>query len=199
MGSKERIQRQKDDNRNSILEASLQIVKEEGWQALSMRKIADIIEYTAPMIYEYFANKEAILNELAKQGHLLLSKRVKEAQATQNTLEKQLEAMWFSYWNFAFEERELYQLMFGVGTACCGADKGDKGRPSFGERIADVIRDIMADQNPSEDLVCRKYFTYWSIIHGLISINLVNKGNGEITNQQVLKDAIYGITRSLND
>ena len=55
MASKDRIQRLKDENRSNILDASLQIVKEEGWQALSMRKIADIIEYTAPMIYEYFA------------------------------------------------------------------------------------------------------------------------------------------------
>ncbi|HBW80021.1 MAG TPA: TetR family transcriptional regulator, partial [Sphingobacterium sp.] len=33
----------------------------------------------------------------------------------------------------------------------------------------------------------------------LISINLVNQGNGDNTNQEVLKDAIYGITRSLTD
>ena len=43
MGSKERIQRQKDDTRKSILAAALQIVKQEGWAALSMRKIADVI------------------------------------------------------------------------------------------------------------------------------------------------------------
>ena len=123
MGSKERIQRLKDENRTNILDAALQIVKEEGWQALSMRKIADIIEYTAPMIYEYFANKDAILMELANQGYLLLAKKVKQAKSTETDLEKQLEAMWFSYWDFAFEERELYQLMFGVGTACCGFEK----------------------------------------------------------------------------
>ncbi|WP_270087607.1 TetR/AcrR family transcriptional regulator [Sphingobacterium sp. SYP-B4668] len=199
MGSKERIQRLKEDNRNRILEASLQIVKEEGWQALSMRKIADIIEYTAPMIYEYFANKEAILTELANQGYLLLSKKVKEAKSGEHIAEKQLEAMWFGYWDFAFEERELYQLMFGVGTACCGFEKTYKCAESHGKLISDVIREIMKHQKPTEDLICRKYFTYWSIIHGLISINLVNQGNGDITNQEVLKDAIYGITRSLTD
>ncbi|TJZ51788.1 TetR/AcrR family transcriptional regulator [Sphingobacterium olei] len=197
MGSKERIQRLKDDNRNKILDASLQIVKEEGWQALSMRKIADIIEYTAPMIYEYFANKEAILTELANQGYLLLAKKVKNAKDETTDLEKQLEAMWFSYWDFAFEERELYQLMFGVGTACCGLEKTYTCVESHGKIISDVIREVMKDQQPSEELVCRKYFTYWSVIHGLISINLVNQGNGDVTNQQVLKDAIYGITRSL--
>jgi hypothetical protein len=61
MASKERILRLKDETRANILEASLDIVKEEGWAALSMRKIADKIEYTAPIIYEYFENKEAIL------------------------------------------------------------------------------------------------------------------------------------------
>ena len=64
MASKERIQRLKDETRTNILEASIDIVKEEGWQALSMRKIADKIEYTAPIIYEYFANKDAILTNL---------------------------------------------------------------------------------------------------------------------------------------
>jgi len=199
MASKERIQRLKDENRINILEASLQIVKEEGWQSLSMRKIADIIEYTAPMIYEYFANKEAILSELAGKGFLMLAKRVREAREKEETLEKQIEAMWLTYWEFAFEEKELYQLMFGIGIQCCEMEKSFTCFDSHGTLISDVIREIMKDKKPTEDMVCRKYFTYWSIIHGLISINLVNKGNGDKTNQQVLKDAIFGITRSLTD
>lgn len=198
MGSKERILRQKESNRNNILEAALGIVKEDGWQALSMRKIADQIEYTAPMIYEYFANKEAILNELGRQGHLKLAKKVKQAKDLHDRLDDQLEAMWISYWNFAFEERELYQLMFGVGTACCVGDK-TKGQDYFGNIISGTIREVMADKKAPEELICRKYFTFWSIIHGLISINLVDKGNGPKTNEQVLKDAIFGIIRSLYD
>ena len=57
MASKDRILRLKEDTRMNILKAALQIVKEEGWPALSMRKIADVIEYTAPIIYEYFSNR----------------------------------------------------------------------------------------------------------------------------------------------
>lgn len=199
MGSKERILRLKDENRQNILDASLQIVKVEGWQALSMRKIADIIEYTAPMIYEYFSNKEAILSELASKGHLMLSKQVKKAKEGQQALEKQLEAMWFAYWHFAFAEKELYQLMYGVGTQCCEMQKSFSHTESYSTLISGIIREIMADKKPTEDLVCQKYFTFWSIIHGLISINLVNKGMGDDTNQQVLKDAIYGIIKSLKD
>jgi len=199
MGSKERIQRLKDETRVKILDAALQIIKEEGMQALSMRKIADIIEYTAPMIYEYFANKEAILSELAGIGYLKLAKQVKEAKEQEKTPAKQLEAMWLAYWHFAFAEKELYQLMYGIGTACCQMQKSFQCADSHTQLINEAIREIMKDKKPTDTLICRKYFTYWSIIHGLISINLVNKGNGEETNQQVLKDAIDGITRSLVD
>ncbi|GAA4806734.1 TetR/AcrR family transcriptional regulator [Olivibacter ginsenosidimutans] len=199
MGSKERIQRLKDENRMKILQASLQIIRDEGLSSLSMRKIADIIEYTAPMIYEYFANKEAILSELAAIGYLKLAKKVKEAKEQEKTPEKQIEAMWLAYWQFSFDQKELYQLMYGIGAPCCEMQKTFQCTDSHTKLITDVIKEIMKDKKPSDELICRKYFTYWSIIHGLISINLVNKGNGDETNQQVLKDAIHGITRSLNN
>src|SRR6187402_2875014 len=105
MGSKERINRLKENTRVNIIDAAHEIVKEEGWQALSMRKIAEKIEYTAPMIYEYYANKDAILLELTKKGYLLLGERMREATIQQTTPESQLEAIWLAYWNFAFEEQ----------------------------------------------------------------------------------------------
>src|SRR6218665_803265 len=80
VASKDRIQRLKDETRINILNASLRIAIKEGWQSLSMRKIADAIEYTAPVIYEYFANKEAILLELTRRGYLILSKDIQAAR-----------------------------------------------------------------------------------------------------------------------
>src|SRR3569833_1777399 len=118
MGSKDRILRLKEETRINILDASLDIVKEEGWQALSMRKIADKIEYTAPIIYEYFSNKEAILMELTRKGFLILGRDMRAAKEKHRQPAKQLEAMWLAYWNFAFAETELYQVMFGVDVNC---------------------------------------------------------------------------------
>ena len=119
MASKDRILRQKEETRNNILEAAYSIVKEDGWQGLSMRKIADKIEYTAPIIYEYFSNKEAILNELTGKGFIKLSKELQNARAKFDKPEDQLEAMWMTYWDFAFTKTEMYQLMFGVQKTCC--------------------------------------------------------------------------------
>ncbi|WP_315816722.1 helix-turn-helix domain-containing protein [Paraflavitalea speifideaquila] len=75
MGISERRIRQKEEVRSNILVTAWQIVKEEGWQALSIRKIADAIEYSVPVVYDHFVNKESILKEFAREGFCLLAKR----------------------------------------------------------------------------------------------------------------------------
>ena len=199
MGSKERIARLKEDTRQNILDAALEIVKEDGWQALSMRKIADKIEYTAPIIYEYFENKEGILLELTRQGYIILNQEIKKAMSRQTVPAKQLEAMWIAYWNFAFAHKELYQLMYGVEMNCCYQKKSFPEADHLNKIFFDVIKAVMTAENPDEDLICRKHYTFWSIIHGLISINLVNRGRGQEMNEQILQDAIKGIIKYINE
>jgi AcrR family transcriptional regulator len=196
MASKERIQRLKEETRANILEAAYKIVKEEGWQALSMRKIADEIEYTAPIIYEYFSNKEAILAELNKKGYLYLAKEMEEARDKYELPAQQLEAMWMAYWNFAFKKKELYQLMFGVSMNCCTGQKTPEAEGPA-NLVNQVIRQLMAGKDVPETEVCRKYYTLWSVVHGLVSINLVNRGDSDEINRLVLKDAIGGIIKSI--
>ncbi|WP_316814653.1 TetR/AcrR family transcriptional regulator [Pedobacter nyackensis] len=199
MGSKERIQRLKDETRANILDAALQIVKEDGWQALSMRKIADKIEYTAPIIYEYFSSKEGILLELTRQGYIILGKEIKAAKSKFTRTDEQLEGMWIAYWNFAFQYKEFYQLMFGVDMICCEQKKSMPETEFLDKLFFDTIKDLMKAEHPDEDVICRKYYTFWSIIHGLISINMVNRGRNEEMNQHILKDALKGIIKYINE
>jgi AcrR family transcriptional regulator len=199
MASKERVQRQKEETRHKILIAALQIVKEEGWQALSLRKIADVIEYTAPIIYEYFTNKEAILRELTRQGYALLYIRVEEAKNKHRLPAKQLEAMWMAYWNFAFAEKEYYQIMYGVEMNCCLLQKTMNDGPLPADLFGEVIKELTKHKKQTEDDLCTWYYTFWSIVHGLISINIVRIGTTDEINKQILKSAITGIIRSMSD
>ncbi|MDN3548123.1 TetR/AcrR family transcriptional regulator [Mucilaginibacter aquaedulcis] len=198
MASKERIQRLKDETRMNILDASLHIVKEEGWQSLSMRKIADVIEYTAPIIYEYFSNKEAILLELTRRGYLILSRDLQIAKSQHDLPAAQLEAMWLAYWNFAFDNKELYQLMFGVEMNCCCdlVETLPESQSPFAQ-FSEVIVDLMNIENPSKDMICLKYYTFWSVVHGLISINILRRGYSDEMNRQVLREAIGNIIKSI--
>jgi AcrR family transcriptional regulator len=196
MASKDRILRQKEETRTNILEAAYAIVKEEGWQGLSMRKIADKIEYTAPIIYEYFSNKEAILNELTGKGFIKLSKELQNAKDKFEKPEEQLEAMWMAYWDFAFTDTEMYQVMFGVQMNCCSQQCSAQERPY--KLFTSVIAEIMKNSNPTDDVIKQKYFTFFSVIHGLIAINIINKSEVMDTiNNQILKDAIGGIIKSI--
>jgi AcrR family transcriptional regulator len=199
MASKDRIQRLKDDTRCNILGACLDIVKEEGWPALSMRKIADRIEYTAPIIYEYFSNKEAILQELTRIGYVKLAKKMEEASSSLTDPADQLEAMWMAYWNFAFAEKELYQVMYGVEANCCVMENACAEIKGPSTMLWDKIEEIIPEAKRTEEYVDTKYYTFWSVVHGLISINMTRQLVSEDINRQVLKDALGGIITSLKN
>ena len=196
MASKDRILRQKEETRTNILDAAYAIVKEEGWHGLSMRKIADKIEYTAPIIYEYFSNKDAILQELTGKGFIKLAKELEKAKAKFEKPEEQLEAMWMAYWDFAFTDTEMYQVMFGVQMNCCSQQCSAQEKPY--KLFTSVIAEIMKNSNPSNDVIKQEYFTFFSVIHGLIAINIINRSEVmETINNQILKDAIGGIIKSI--
>jgi AcrR family transcriptional regulator len=165
-----------------------------------MRKIADVIEYTAPIIYEYFANKDAILMELTRKGYLILAKDMEVAKESYRLPEEQLEAMWLAYWNFAFENKELYQVMFGVQmNCCCEMVKSMPEAQHPTTLVSEAIMQLMNIKDINDEMICTKYYTFWSVVHGLVSINLLSRGFSDEVNRQVLKDTIGGIIRSMKD
>ena len=127
----------------------------------------------------------------------MLAKDTKAAMDRHTLPEKQLEDMWLAYWNFAFAEKELYQLMFGIEINCCIWDNKIPEAEIPANMIWDVIGKLTGMENPPEDLICKRYYTFWSVVHGLISINLVRQGVPDGVNEEVLKDAIAGIISTI--
>jgi len=198
MGTTERRLRAKEQIRSAIMDTAWQMVKEEGWQSLSIRKIADAIEYSVPVIYDHFENKEAILAEFGLVGFDLLSKKIKQAKEKHAEPVGQLKAMADAYWNFALKNKEYYQLMYGVGMACCGKEKNMDDKDSFDSLIMDSIEKIISKSKQPATSVCLKYHTYWSILHGLVSIKMMGNSpvSGEL-NKMVMDDAIDGFIKNL--
>lgn len=191
MGIAERKQRQREEVRASILTAAWQIVETEGWQALSIRKIADAIEYSAPVIYDHFENKEAIMLEFTKRGFALLNQDLESAQSRFSHPDQQVEAMAYAYWNFAFQNKEYYQLMYGLGMPGCETVKQISELQQFSSLLLEPLRNLIAKSaNPQVDPFL-KLHTLWSTLHGLISINMMGgeSRNNELNNM-VLADFI---------
>jgi len=193
MGIVERKLRQKEEIRSSILSAATKLVEKEGWQALSIRKIADAIEYSAPVIYDHFENKEALLLEFTKKGFQMLNEELAKAKKRFTKPEQQIEAIAYSYWKFAFSHKTYYQLMYGLGMPGCEAVKQINELGTFTELILDPLRNLISKSKKKDADAYLKLHTLWSTLHGLISINMMGKENSrDEMNAMVLKDFITG-------
>lgn len=198
MGIAERKLRQKEEVRSAILDTAWQLVKKEGWQQLSIRKIADAIEYSVPVIYDHFDNKEAILLEIGKQGFQLLSKRMQQARDKHKDPAEQLKAIADAYWSFAFKNSEYYQLMFGLGMPCCEVEKSMPEKVYFRNIVISPIDELIKKNKVVVGNACLKYHTFWSIIHGLISIKMMGSSDvSDELNKMVLDDAVAGFIKNL--
>lgn len=198
MGTNERRLREKEKVRTSILTTAWQMVKDEGWQSLSIRKIADAIEYSVPVIYDHFENKEAILHEIGNEGFRLLAKKIGQAKEKHPNPVEQLKAMADAYWNFALKNKEYYQLMYGVGMPCCEEEKCTDDKEGFDHFIMESITVALEKNKQPITNACLKYHTFWSILHGLVSIKIMGNSpaSGEL-NKMVLNDAIDGFIKNL--
>ena len=68
MGITERKEKQKAELKNQILDASVKLFSEHGYNGVTIRKIADLIEYSPTTVYLYFKDKNEILYELHQIG-----------------------------------------------------------------------------------------------------------------------------------
>lgn len=193
MGIAERRQRQKEDTRETILRAAWQLVEQQGWQALSIRKIADAIEYSPPVIYDHFDSKEALMAEFTVRGFRSLVDELTRARDQFTDPARQLEAMAYAYWRFAFKNREYYQVMYGLGIPSCDTVKRNPEVSALASLMSDSINNLIKASGNKDADAFLKLHTFWSMLHGLVSINITaHQNNREEMNLMILKDFISG-------
>jgi AcrR family transcriptional regulator len=107
----DRREREKAEFREEVLTAARRIVLEEGFDALTMRKIAEAIEYAPGTIYLYFASRDAIAFELCRAGFAELLAALAPAISIPNPIER-LRDLGRRYVRFGLENPETYRLIF---------------------------------------------------------------------------------------
>lgn len=186
MGIKQRRERERQEIRQSILSAARQIAVEEGWQAVTTRKVAEHIEYSQPTIYEYFENKEAILLALLHYGFERLL-AVMQAVAVTDDPEARLLTMTEAYWDFAFTSPELYQVMHSLGGVTFGhPDTPVEAKQTFAlmrEAVQQWAQDKGVDMPRLNDVVDAR----WGLVHGLVSLTMAGRiAGGPTRAKQIL-------------
>ena len=111
MGIKDRKIKAKEDLHKSILKAAREIFLEKGFDNMSIRNIAERIEYSPTTIYLYYKDKDAIFHALHLEGFSLLNQQMLVLESVANPIER-LKAMGWIYIKFAQENEDYYDLMF---------------------------------------------------------------------------------------
>ena len=111
MGSSVRRAKAKENLRRAILDAARELFATRDFQAVSIRKIADKIDYSPTAIYLHFKDKQEILLELIEEGFQLLVDMLNTAQHIADPLER-LRAGGHIYYQFARQHPHYYGIMF---------------------------------------------------------------------------------------
>ncbi|HEV2678234.1 MAG TPA: TetR/AcrR family transcriptional regulator [Aliidongia sp.] len=183
MGISERKARQKADLRARILEAARAIVLTDGFAGLTMRKIAQAIEYSPGTLYLHFAGRDEIARDLCISGFRDLVAALTPVASVAEPRAR-IEALAEAYVRFGLEQAETYRLIFMVDPTIVSAiyDRPEAGGPddpgtqAYG-LIAGGFLALQAagDLAPTADpMVLTDVF--WASLHGVVSLKLTCPG-----------------------
>jgi AcrR family transcriptional regulator len=171
MGITERKEREKEEMRQRILEAALHLFRERGFDGVSIRNIAEAIEYSPATIYLYFKDKNELFYALQfeamdiKRNHLLPS------AAIEDPWERLLD-FGRRYIDFGFKHPDLYDLLFIIKAPMDALENqqcwtlGVATHSFFVETVQACI-DKRYFKSTDADTIA---YTLWCHAHGLVSL-----------------------------
>ncbi|RIV25135.1 TetR/AcrR family transcriptional regulator [Fibrisoma montanum] len=192
----ERKPRSREQTRSGIVLTAKDIARREGWQAVSIRKIADAIEYSAPIVYEYFDSKDVLLDEIRSEGFRHLRQEYERILKLYRDPEKRLYEISLIQWEFARRQPEIYQVMYNLDGAYCTLPVYQSSEM---QAVSDIVSDIIFSFIPkSKESIRKLYFEWWSISHGMIMLTMLLKDQQPIEqSEQVYRDTMRRFVRGL--
>ncbi len=163
--------REKAEMRSRILESAKELFAEDGFQNVSIRKIAEKIEYSPATIYLYFQDKDAILFALHNEGFRDLFTRQKHRAKIADPITR-LRGLLEGYLEFALQEPEYYDLMFMLFTPLPKIIKTAEWR--YGRRayrmLCKTVAECQAKGLMSGSSTDAAALGLWGAVHGIASL-----------------------------
>ena len=104
----------------------------------------------------------------------MLADSLRKAKSEKQNPADQIRAMGRAYWDFAFQNKEYYQLMFGLGIPTCETVSKIPAMAEFNEVITSSIVGMVPQGKTPSFNPFLKYQSFWSMLHGLVSINMIS-------------------------
>ena len=169
MGVKERRAREKEQLRRRILSAARELFVTEGYESVSMRKIADMIEYSPTTIYLYYKDKADLLDSVCKETLLNLMNTLDLLRRDTSDPVETLRKSGKAYVEFGLKYPQDYKLTFVIRPQFqkgLGLQEG-----SVGEKVFNYLRTIVSECNRQKKFrqvdVETTGQVLWSAVHGV--------------------------------
>ena len=201
MGISERKEKQKQEIRKAILDASMKLFVEQGYENVSIRKIADLIEYSPTTVYLYFKDKNEILFQLHEIGFHKMAEYNAELWTIKNPLVR-LRKMGEFYMKFGLENPAFYDLMFILNAPMealqvvekCEWKSGDQALGKLKETIQECMDKDMIEKGDVDAIL----MAFWSLVHGMVSLAIRNRFDKLVSADQMVPTMTKGLTWLLN-
>ena len=169
MGIQERRAREKQNIREEILDAARTLFVKEGYEQVSIRKIAEKIEYAPGTIYLYFKDKAEILERLSDETFAKLEQRMQAIHADPSDPLEGLRRGLRTYIQFGIDNPNHYIVTFVQGRQLPHACMPQAGARCFDKMRAAVQRCIAAGQLNCEDTE-EIAQAIWAGAHGITTL-----------------------------
>ena len=167
----ERREHERAERRQAILTAARELAESEGWEAVTTRRLSDRIEYSQPVLYSHFANRDAIIEAVALEGFSELSVVLHHGKSKARTPEAALRGTARAYVEFAKANPALYDAMFTLATDL------PFGRPETPVQLHSAFDEIRKAVEPLAGSRDPETLTevVWSSLHGFASLALAGR------------------------
>ncbi|MCU0495156.1 MAG: TetR/AcrR family transcriptional regulator [Chloroflexaceae bacterium] len=173
-GSRQRREHEKQELRQAIRDAAATLFETHGYEGFSLRQVAEEVGYTPTTIYLYFADKDALLFEIADEGFVRFGEQIHTAAAAVSNPVERLWAIGHAYLAFAEQNPVYYQLMFMQRSDFLLAKREGERRPRID--VLGIVRETV--QAGMDDGLIRPgdAATFadglWAVCHGIAALRI---------------------------
>ncbi|MGE7439351.1 TetR/AcrR family transcriptional regulator [Kitasatospora sp. NPDC001175] len=167
MSVQERKERERAARERLIVATARELAEQQGWDAVTTRRLAERIEYSQPVLYSHFRGKREIIGAVALEGAAEMAVALRTATSAADGARARVTALARTYLEFAERNPAVYDAMFQLdgGLAFAAEDTPEPLKDGFAallESLGEVAGDGV---NPG-------LFTevFWAALHGLATL-----------------------------
>jgi AcrR family transcriptional regulator len=203
MGTSQRRAREREELREKILNAARALFVQKGFEAVTLRTIAEAIEYSPAALYGYFPDKAALVFTLVNEDFETLAERFGTLARIADPVER-LAAIGRTYVGFAVEHPNHYRLMFMSAHSAVIADRpekyenrGDPARDGYAFLKWTVEQAVAAGrfkpQFADAELACQ---ALWACVHGIAALEVTHRAEAWV-DWRPLEQRLHAVVAAL--